>query len=442
MSEPADARRSTTAAPAAGEADAVAGLAETSLGRIETATGRGPLGQSAGAYRRTFATPGAWGFVTTGFVSRLPTSMLGLSLVLAITAGGRHYVVAGAVSAAVALAAGVCGPITGRLVDRYGQAAVLVVLVSAFSVFMAGLVLAIWLHAPDWSLIPLALPAGAVMPVTSPLVRARWTKALAGTELLRTAYAVEGVTTQVVFIAGPILVAFVATGIGAVPGLLTVLGCAVLGTLTLAAQRASQPEPHHTRTPPGGGVMRLTAMRLVFAVVLGQGTMIGSIEIITIARAAQLGHRHLTGVLLGLYGIGSLTAGLLYGALPIRVPLVRQLVLVMSTAALLLVPLLFADSLTGLAPLLAIAGITLSPAVITANEIVQRTVPASAFTEGIFWLTTAMAFGLTIGNLTGGLAITHRFAGNHLYLVPVLFGAATAGTALLARPGLLQHART
>jgi MFS family permease len=187
--------------------------------------------------------------------------------------------------------------------------------------------------------------------------------------------------------------------------------------------------------------MRLTAMRLVFLVVLGQGMIIGSVEIITIARASQLGHRHLTGLLLGLYGIGSLLAGLLYGALPIRTEPVRRLALVMSAATLLLVPLLFAGDLLSLAPLLAIAGATLSPAVITANEIVQRMVPASAFTEGTFWLTTAMAFGMTVGNVTGGLAVAHRFAGNHLYLVPALFGLVAAGIALLARRRLLPASR-
>ncbi|MDQ1740024.1 MAG: hypothetical protein QOE53_1676 [Pseudonocardiales bacterium] len=391
----------------------------------------------AGVYRRAFATEGAWGFVTAGFVSRLPTSMLGLALVLAITAEGGSYTVAGAVSASVALAAGVCGPFTGRLADRYGQAVVLVVVVAAFTVFVSALILAVRSAAPGWSLIPLALLAGAVMPVTSPLVRARWTKALAGTELLRTAYAVEGVTTEVVFIAGPVLVAAVATGIGAVPGLLTVLGCAVVGTLALAAQRASQPEPHHTATPRGQGVMRLVAMRLIFVVVLGLGAMIGSVEIITIARATQLGHRGLTGLLLGLFGIGSLVAGLLYGALPIRIPLVRQLVIVMTAAALVCVPLLFASSLAILGPLLALAGVALSPATITANEIVQRAVPATAFTEGTFWLTTAMAFGMTAGNLLGGVAVTHRFAGNHPYLVPVLFGAGVAAAVILGRNRLL-----
>jgi MFS family permease len=398
---------------------------------------RATLARSADAYVQTFATRGAWGFVTAGFLSRLPTSMLGLSLVLAITAGGRHYAVAGAVSACVALAAGICGPVTGRLVDRHGQASVLVVVVAGFTAVMSALALAVRSGAPDWSLIPLALLAGAVLPITSPLVRARWTKVLAGTDLLHTAYAVEGVTTQVVFIAGPILVAWVATGIGPVPGLLTVLGCAVVGTLALAAQRASQPEPHHTPTRRGDGVMRLTAMRLIFLVVLGQGMIIGSVEIITIARASQLGHRHLTGLLLGLYGIGSLLAGLLYGALPIRTPPVRRLTLVMAAAALLLVPLLFAADLASLAPLLAVAGATLSPATITANEIVQRMVPATAFTEGTFWLTTAMAFGMTVGNLAGGLAVSHRFAGNHLYLVPALFGLVAASIVLLARRRLL-----
>ncbi|MEO6501534.1 MAG: MFS transporter [Jatrophihabitantaceae bacterium] len=385
----------------------------------------GPL-PVAGAYRRTFAVEGAWGFVTAGFLSRLPTSMFGLALVLAITAESGNYALAGAVAASVTLAVGVCGPYIGRFADRYGQAIVLVAVVAAFAVFVCALIAAIILDAPGWTFIPLALLAGGVMPVTSPLVRARWTKALAGTELLRTAYAVEGVTTQVVFIAGPVLVAFVATGIGPVPGLLTVLGLAVIGTLALAAQRGSEPEPHHTPTQRGAGVMRMTAMRLIFAVVFGLGSVIGSMEIITIARAAQLGHRDLTGVLLGLWGIGSLAAGLIYGALPIRIPLVRQLTIVMTAVALVHVPLLFANDIVSLTLVLALAGVIISPTTITANEIVQRTVPASAFTEGTYWLTTAVAFGMTTGNLLGGLAVNHRFAGNHLYLVPVLFGAAVA----------------
>jgi hypothetical protein len=161
--------------------------------------------------------------------------------------------------------------------------------------------------------------------------------------------------------------------------------------------------------------------------------VIGSMEIITIARASQLGHRDLTGVLLGLWGIGSLTAGLLYGALPIRIPLVRQLSIVMTATALVHVPLLLADDIVSLAVLLALAGVIISPTTITANEIVQRTVPATSFTEGTYWLTTAVAFGMTTGNFLGGLAVNHRFAGGNLYLVPVLFGAAVAALVLLGR---------
>jgi MFS family permease len=207
----------------------------------------------------------------------------------------------------------------------------------------------------------------------------------------------------------------------------------VVGTLALAAQRGSEPEPHHAPMPRGGGVMRMTAMRLIFAVVFGLGSVIGSVEIITIARAAQLGHRDLTGVLLGLWGVGSLAAGLLYGALPIRIPLVRQLTIVMTAVALVHVPLLFANDIVSLTLVLVLAGVIISPTTITANEIVQRTVPAAAFTEGTYWLTTAVAFGMTTGAFLGGLAVSHRFAGNHLYLVPVLFGAGVAAVVWAGR---------
>jgi hypothetical protein len=101
------------------------------------------------------------------------------------------------------------------------------------------------------------------------------------------------------------------------------------------------------------------------------------------------------------------------------------------------VPLLFANDMVSLTFVLVLAGVIISPTTITANEIVQRTVPASAFTEGTYWLTTAVAFGMTTGNFLGGLAVNHRFAGNHLYLIPVLFGAAVAALVWAGRHKLV-----
>jgi hypothetical protein len=60
----------------------------------------------------------------------------------------------------------------------------------------------------------------------------------------------------------------------------------------------------------------------------------------------------------------------------------------------------------------------------------QRVVPATAFTEASFWLTSAMAFGMTAGNLAGGLAVDRTPPGGGAYLVTVAFGLVTAATVL------------
>jgi MFS family permease len=375
-----------------------------------------------GPYRQILATQGAWRFVAAGFVSRLTTAMLGLSLILAITQRGGGYGLAGLAGAAVVLASGVCGPITGRYVDRYGQAAVLTVVAVAFGVTMAATVLALHAGAPGAVLVGLALLDGATMPVTSPFVRARWTRVLADSPLLRTAYAFEGATTELVYIVGPILVAFVSTAIGPIPGIVAVLVCALTGTLALAAQRSTEPPPHGQPVSPGGAVMGIRAMQVLFVAVFGLGGVLGSLDIVTVAQTTALHHRGSAGLLLGLFGVGSMLAGLAYGAWQVTMPVQRRLLLVIAASAVALVPLAFATTLVTTVLLLLLAGVALAPALITNMELVQRVVPPTAYTESFFWVLTAMAFGMTAGNLVGGIALDHDLAGNHPYAISTAFG--------------------
>ena len=57
-----------------------------------------------GPYRGLFSTPGVKGFVIAGFVGRMPMSMLGIGVVLLISALTGSYATAGAISATVSLA--------------------------------------------------------------------------------------------------------------------------------------------------------------------------------------------------------------------------------------------------------------------------------------------------------------------------------------------------
>ena len=81
-----------------------------------------------GPYRGLFGTPGVKGFVITGFIGRAPMSMLGIGVILSTAITGS-YAKAGAVAATFSIAVAVAGPLTGRLVDRFGQARVLLPLV-------------------------------------------------------------------------------------------------------------------------------------------------------------------------------------------------------------------------------------------------------------------------------------------------------------------------
>lgn len=373
-------------------------------------------------YARLFDARGARGFAAAGFVSRLTTSMVGLGLVLALTAGNRRYAVAGAVVSVFVLANAMAFPVAGRLADSRGQDWLLLRLAPAFALFMAAVIAVIGAHGPVWALFPIGLLAGATMPVAHTLVRARWTALYQGTSRLRVAYAFESATTEVVFIAGPILVTLLATAIRPLAGLIATVLFAVSGALGLAVQRSTQPPLATERGQRTVGLWRGRALRTVCAAEFGLGGVFGSMEIVTVGFSTAHHARGLTGLLLGVWGFASMLAGLAYGAIGDRGKLHRRAVVSVALFAGGLVPLLFARSLAALTVLLVVSGLTMAPATITLLEVVQQVAPVSAITEAVSWAGSGVVLGMTTGSLTGGLAVQHLSI-DRIYLVPAAFGA-------------------
>ena len=162
-------------------------------------------------YAEIFAIPRAWRFSVAGIIGRMPMSMYGLGTVLLISAGTGRYGLAGSVSAAGAIGGAVCAPQLGRLVDRLGQHRVLVPVCVTFALSVAGLVAAVTLRAPDWTLFLCGIAGGATMPQTGPMARARWSVLLAGSPRLHTAFSVESVADELCFVVGPAAVTLLAT---------------------------------------------------------------------------------------------------------------------------------------------------------------------------------------------------------------------------------------
>src|SRR5207248_346414 len=108
-----------------------------------------------------------------------------------------------------------------------------------------------------------------------------------GTDKLRTAYGFESATIEVVDSAGPVLVTALATGIGRLAGLAAMLVCALGGTLALAAQRSTEPEPAGppSERRPAMGSLRIPALRSLYAARLCTGGVFGAMPVAVIAFA-------------------------------------------------------------------------------------------------------------------------------------------------------------
>jgi MFS family permease len=385
-------------------------------------------------YRDLFTVPGTLKFAVAGFVARLPISMVGIGIVLLISSTTGSYGIAGAVAALYSLAASLVGPQVARLVDKYGQATVLVPVLVVQVIAMIALMAAAVNEGPRWTLFVAGVIAGAATPSIGSLVRARWASALAGTgRSLQTAYALESSIDELIFVIGPVLVTVLATSVHRLAGLTAVLVLTLGGGLALAAQRSTQPLPRRSGADgsAGGSAIRSATLRMIILIMIGLGGVFGSVEVIVVAFADEHGSKGAAGYVLASWALGSLISGVLYGAVHWRTSLGRRLLIACPVFALSIVPLPFVPSLPVLAAVVFVAGFTISPTLIAAFGLVEDRVPAAQLTEGLTWSTTGIGLGITVASALAGQVIDDHGASD-AFFVSVGSGICAAAVALLA----------
>ncbi len=333
-------------------------------------------------------------------------SMAGLGAVLLLSAERGSFAVAGAVSAIYALSNALIGPQVSRLIDSFGQSRVVPIqLLVHVPTLLAMIAIAVWTPL-TWPIYLLALVAGASQPIIGPLVRARWSAQLHGDPLLRTAFAWESLIDEAVFIIGPPLATVVALQVNPSAGLLLATVMLVAGSVLLLAQRSTEPTPTGRHAAARGRpAILLPGVAAVAAVFLMMGGLFGSFEVTTVAFTKAAGVPEAAGLVLALYAVGSLLAGLVFGALPLRASLLRQLMIATAVLAVVTAPLPFLPQVWQIAAGLFIAGLACSPVLISGMSFVERVVPGGRLTESMAWVTSGVAVGIAVASPVAGLVI-------------------------------------
>jgi MFS family permease len=371
-------------------------------------------------YADIFAIPRAWRFSVAGIIGRMPMSMYGLGTVLLVSAGTGRYGLAGTVSAAGAIGGAFFAPQLGRLTDRVGQHRVLVPVCVIFALSVAGLVLAVTLRAPDWTLFLCGIAGGSTMPQTGPMARARWSALLAGSPRLHTAFSVESVADELCFVIGPAAVTLLATQVRPAAGVTCAALCALAGSLWFASQRSTEPPlvavPRAAAPVPGSpaataaGASRLGRLASPSLVVLVPaylflGAMFVSVDLSTVAFATSFGHKALAGLILGSYALGSGVGGLWYGARTWRTPAWQRLAVTLPLTVAGVCTFWAMPNLLVLDGVIFLCGMTIAPSLIAGYSLLESTSLPGRATEAMSWLSTGISVGVACGSTAAGFIL-------------------------------------
>jgi MFS family permease len=354
------------------------------------------------AYRQVLAVPGAPRLFSSAVFARLPQGMSALAVLLLVRGSTHSYAVAGTAVGAEALASAVCAPLLGRLIDRLGRSRVLMRCSVGYAVAQVALVGAAQLRGGGFALVALAFAVGALLPPIAPSVRALMRDVFAERSVRERAYALESVAQELIWIAGPLLVALVITFFTPAVAVLLIAAEGLLGTILFVrgplvgdSGRAAAPGGRGTALSSGG-------LRALLVPIALTGTALGATEVGLPALALHAGSRSASGLLLALWSVGSMAGGLWYGSRSWRTALSARYATLLLAAVVCTAPLIVVRSLPAALLSSVLAGVTIAPVFSCQYALVGHAVSPGTETEAFTWASAALVGGIAAGSAVGG----------------------------------------
>jgi MFS family permease len=369
-------------------------------------------------YSDLLAQPALRSALAASVLGRLPIGITGLAILMLAQDSSGSFGLGGAVAACYVAGLAAVAPLFGRLIDRYGPRSTLLACAFAFPAALAALVVSLTESAPLWTAFALAAATGACFPPITVCMRTFLKQKLKDDQLLSTAYSIESIVIEMIFILGPVIVAiFVALASPAAAALFAA-ACGCAGTLMFQRSRALS----QWRIEPRGkaslfGPLAEPGFVPLLAVIVCYASAFGLVEIGTTAYATESGSPALAGVLLGIMSIGSAAGGLVYGSRSWRLPLARQFPLMLAIMGLTVAPLGLLSSVWPFSLWCLAAGIAMAPALIMQSMLVAKNSRPEHSTEAFTWSSTGLLAGVGVGLTLGGALLEYAKS-------PVVFAAA------------------
>lgn len=353
-------------------------------------------------YREILSLPGALKFSLAGLVARMPIAVLGLGIVLFIQGVTGSYGMAGIVSAVYMIVQALAGPGIARLVDRLGQAKVMVPIVITHLIALALLIVSAYEEWWTGFVFVFAGIGGATVGSVGSLVRSRWSHIVDTPKKLQTAFSWESVADELMFVSGPVLATVLATAVWPPAGIILSMITVGVGSLLLYIQKSTEPPPVERTTDAKGHVFSNPGIFAIIVVNIFLGVNFGAIDVIAVAFADELGVKSSAGVLLSCLALGSLISGALYGARNWNSPVHHRFGVAVSCLAVGASMMLLADSMVTYGLILILVGSAIAPSLIGANSVIEQLAPPRRLTEAFAWLGTSLGFGVAFGSAVAG----------------------------------------
>ena len=364
----------------------------------------------------------------SGLIAQLTQGAAAVGIILVVRQHAHSLPLAGVVAGALSVAAAGARPLQGRVIDRGSVRGLMAASGLVHALALAAIVWCSGLHAPRLVLVALGCLAGLALPPVSTAMRVHWATLTPASE--RTgAYGLVYLTQELSILVAPLILAAVIALASAAAAVIVVATLSAAGSLAFAA--ALGPLPRRVQSgAPRVNVLRIGTFRLLLAVSLLTGAVIGAIEVAAPTLAAAHRQPATAGLLIACISVGGTAGAAIFADRRWRSPAQALATRLLALLTVVLVATALTHGLVLAGVLLLVAGLPLNPALTTFSLLVDEHVPSASAGEAFGWLSTGLAGGTGVASALAAAVASHGSDAQAAFAVAAI--AAALGTVVMA----------